>query len=138
MCELDLGHHVFRHVKKSWMDGDFIDPAAFRLRQTEDGQLEEGLSVNWVEYFGRQNPPEAVGPLCDILKRKRTIAPSSKFALLNVGQAKAAAATYTTAIIVHDKEPDDESHVLVKGYDAFNDEVAEELCKVVIDTFAAK
>jgi hypothetical protein len=46
MTELDPSHHFFRHIKKSWMDGEFVEPAAFRLR-TDDGRLEEGLSINW-------------------------------------------------------------------------------------------
>jgi hypothetical protein len=44
MAEVDPLHHIFRHIKKSWIDGDFIDPAAFRLAN-KGGQFEEGLSV---------------------------------------------------------------------------------------------
>ena len=52
MADLDLdpSHHIFRYVGGGSIDGDFIDPAAFR-RKVKDGKLEEGLSVNWVEYF---------------------------------------------------------------------------------------
>ncbi len=140
MPDLDLSHHFFRHIKKSWMQGDFIDPASFRLRRDESGQWEHGLSVNWVEHFQTATPQEAIGPLVAILEAKppprgRRIGGESKFALLNVGAAKAAAATYTPVSIVHDVEPDDPSHALVRGYEAFNDQVAEELAKVIMDTF---
>ena len=37
-----------------------------------------------------------------------------------------------------DEEPDDPSHALLKGYQSFNGQVAEELAKVVITSFAAK
>src|SRR5262245_8444854 len=68
---------------------------AFWLRE-KDGKLEEGLSVNWLEYFKKSKPQDAIGPLMDILTNKGfTVRASSKFALLNVGAALAAAARYT-------------------------------------------
>jgi len=138
MTDLDHAHHFLRHIKKSWTDGDFIDPAAFRLRK-EGGQFEQGLSVNWLEYFQASAPQDAIAPLRDILIRKgRTVGGQSKFALLNVGAAKDAAATYTPVAIVLDEEPNDPSHSLVKGYEAYNDQVAEELAKVIIATFPAQ
>jgi hypothetical protein len=50
------------------MDGDFIDPAAFRLRE-EHGKLENGLSTNWSEFFHAQ-PVKAVKPLREMLEQK--------------------------------------------------------------------
>jgi len=138
MTDLDDGHHFFRHIKKSWMDGEFIDPAAFRLKILENGQFEDGLAINWVEFFLRPTPKEAVQPLRDILRKKgRTVGGESRFALLNVGAAKAAGAKFTKVEIVMDEEPDDPSHALVKGYQLFNEQVAEELAKVVATSFAA-
>ena len=131
MTELDPSHHIFRHIKMSWIDGDFVDPAAFRMRQNEDG-----LSVNWVEYFGKSNAQEAVTPLRDVLTKKGLkIGGQSKFALLNVDTTKVAAAKHAKIVIVADEEPNDNSHALVKGYEAFNEQVAEELAKVVIATY---
>jgi hypothetical protein len=139
MPELALSSHVFRHIKKTWMDGDFVDPAAFRLRQETGGNLEDGLSVNWVEYFQKATAQEAIAPIRNALVKKgRSVGGESKFALLNVGTAKTAAAIYTSVAIVQDPEPDDPSHSLVKGYEAYNDQVAEELAKVVIDTYPAR
>lgn len=139
MTDLDDSHHFFRHIKKSWMDGEFIDPAAFRLRTLDNGQFEDGLSINWVEFFQKPTPKEAVQPLCIILQKKgRTVGGKSRFALLEVRGAKAAAARFTNIQIVTDEEPDDLSHALVKGYHSFNEQVAEELAKVVITSFAAK
>jgi hypothetical protein len=138
MTDLDHSHHFFRHIKKSWTDGEFIDPAAFRLRE-ENGQLEKGLSVNWLEYFQMPTPQDAIAPLRNILMKKgRTIGGESKFALLNVRAAKDAAAKYISITVVLDAEVDDPSHSLVKGYEAYNDLVAEELAKVIINTFPAK
>ena len=138
MTDLDHSHHFFRHIKKSWIDGDFIEPAAFRLRR-EGEHFEKGLSVNWLEYFQQPTPQDAIAPLRDILTRKgRTIGGESRFALLNVGAAKDAAARYTPVSIVLDEEKDDPSHSLVKGYEAYNDQVAEELAKVIMTTYPAK
>lgn len=140
MSDIDPAHHIFRHIKQSWMDEDFVDPAAFRLRENkEDGTFEDGLSTNWVEYFKKNTPQEAIPPLRDILEKKgRTIGGSSKFALLNVKAVKDAAAPYTVVTVILDDQDDDPSHSLVKGYEAHNDEVAEELAKVVIAAFPAK
>lgn len=138
-AELDPSHHVFRHIKKSWMDGDFIEPAAFRLRRQDNGQLEKGLSVNWVEYFKKHIAEEAVPSLREIfIKKGRNPGGKSKFALLNVGASKAAAARYTNITIVHDEEKDDPSHSLIKDFEAFNDQVAEELAKTVIAAFPVR
>ena len=138
MADFDTSSHVFRHIKKSWTDGEFVDPAAFRLRN-KDGVWEEGLSVNWVEYFQTGSPREAVNPLRGILEQKgRTVSPQSRFALLNVGEVIVAAAAYVEAAVVLDPEPDDPSHALVKGYAGFNEEVAEEISKVVMGTYPTR
>jgi hypothetical protein len=121
---LDHSHHVFRHIASSRIDGDYIDPSAFWLRE-KDGKLEEGLSVNWLEYFRVPTPQDAVAPLVDILQNKGfTVRASSRFALLNVGAAKDAAARYTSIAIILDTEVNDPSHALIKGYEAHNKQVA--------------
>jgi len=139
MLDLDPLHHIFRYVGGGSIEGDFIDPAAFR-RKVKDGKLEEGLSVNWVEYFEKATPKEAIAPLREtFVKKKFKIGATAKFALLNVGAAKTAAARYTSVSIVLDAQENDPSHSLIKDYDeAFNDQVAEELQKVIIDSFPAK
>jgi hypothetical protein len=138
MSELDPNHHIFRHVGGASIDGDFIDPAAFR-RKKKAGQLEEGLSVNWVEYFQKSTPQDAVPPLRDTFVRKgRKVGTGSKFALLNVGAAKAAAMKYASVAIVLDEQNDDPSHSLVKDCDeALNDQVAEQLASVILAAFPA-
>lgn len=139
MADLDPSHHVFRHIKQSWLDGDFLDPAAFRLRTEHNGQLEEGLSVNWVEYFKKPTPKDAIPELRGVFEKKgRKLGGQSKFALLNVGAVKASAAVHSAITVVLDAEPDDLSHSLVKGYEAHNDQVAEEIAKVVIGTYPVK
>lgn len=135
MAFLDSSHHIFRHVKASWMDGDFIDPAAFRLRE-ENGKFEDGLSTNWCEFFHAQ-PANAIKPLREMLEQKgRKISASSRFALLNVGAAVNAAAEYTSIQIATDGDEQDPSHVLVTGYEAYNDQVAEKFAEIVMAAYA--
>lgn len=137
--QLKPSDHFFRHIKKSWIDGDFVEPAAFRLRMENDGKIDKGLSINWVEYFRKPTPQEAIAPLVEILRKKgRTVNGGSRFALLKVEEAKNAAAKYTTVAVVLDKPKDDPSHALVTGYEKYNDQVAEELAKVVIKKFPPK
>jgi hypothetical protein len=111
------------------MDGDFVDPASFQLRE-EAGKFEDGLSINWCEYFD-QEPKKAIAPLIAVISKHRAIGKTSKFALLNVGEAKAEALEYVSVSIVTDDDPEDASHGLVQGYEKYNDEVAENLAKVI-------
>jgi hypothetical protein len=141
MNELDPSHHIFRHVGATKMHGDFVDPEAFALRTDEDtGEvIEPGLSVNWVEYFTQSSMQAAVAPLRYILEKKgRTVGGKSRFALLNVGATKAAAAKYVAVTVATDDDPQDPSHAQVKGYRDYNVAVSEELAKIVIATYPAK
>jgi hypothetical protein len=55
-----------------------------------------------------------------------------------VGTAKNATMKYATIAIVLDEQDDDPSHSLVKDYDeALNDQVAEQLAKVIMDAYPA-
>ena len=138
MTDLPPDHHIFRHIKTTWMDGDFVDPAAFRLRLESDGKFEDGLSVNWCEYFQKPTPNDAVQPLRETLVAGgRKVGKTSKFALLNVNETVKAAAKHVHVRVVLDANVIDPSHSLVKGYEAFNEQVAEEIAKVVIAAIPA-
>jgi hypothetical protein len=136
MQELPQKDHIFRHIKKSWMEDEFINPRAFRLREEDGKVMEKGLSVNWVEYFGVETPQAAIPPLVAILKTKgRKVGGESKFARLNVGRVIEAAAEFVTTTVQTDDDLQDPSHALIEGYEAFNDEVSEALGQIIIDTF---
>lgn len=146
MTHLPDTDHIFRHIKKSWMDGGFIDPAAFRLRKISESPtgFEDGLSVNWVEFFNMPSPAEAVVPLCKVMRANgRTVGSTSTFAMLNNGSVKTAASRYAQITVVHDRippsdgRPGDLSHSLVTGYETRNDQVAEAIHKVIICMYPA-
>jgi hypothetical protein len=138
--ELDPDHHIFRYVGGGSIHGDVVDASAFWRKEKEGKQLEIGLSVNWVEWFGMPTPEEAVQPLLQVFDKKPfKVGATSRFALLNVAVAKNAAAEYAAVSIVRDPEPKDESHSLIRDYDeALNEQVAEQLQKVIIATYPAK
>lgn len=138
--------HIFRHIKKTWMDGEFIDPAAFRLKRVTENPtgFEDGLSVNWVEFFEKADPSEAVVGTCEVMRANgRTVGINSGFAMLNVGAVKIAASRYVQVAVVQNEilpsegKPGDPSHSLVTGYETKNDEVAEEIHKVIIRMYPA-
>jgi hypothetical protein len=141
MSELDAAHHIFRYVGATKIHDDFIEPTAFRLRINENtGEIidKDGLSVNWVEYFQTSTPQEALAPLRRILESKTPplkVGTRSKFALLNVRAIKDAAAKYVQVTVVRDEKVDDPSHSLIKGYEMYNEKVAEELQKSIIDAY---
>ena len=108
------------------MDGEFIDPAAFRLREdlTSPTGFEDGLSVNWVEFFEKSDSAEAIVPLCEAMRANgRTVGITSAFAVLNNGTVKTAAFRYAQVAIIHAEtapsngKPGDLSHSLVTGYE---------------------
>jgi len=138
--ELDPAHHIFRYIGGGSIHGDFIDSAAFRRRKKKDGTLESGLSVNWMEWFGVATPEEAVQLLREVfIKKSFSMGATSRFGLLNVGTAKAAASKYANISIIRDSEPNDESHSLVTHYaDSLNDQVAEQLHKAMIASYPTK
>jgi hypothetical protein len=133
---LDPEHHVFRHVGGGSIHDGEIDAGAFELT-VKDGQLESGLSVNWMEYFGQGTPQETIKPLREMIQKRRKVGKTSVFARLKVSAASKAAALYTPVTIATDDDPDDPSHALISGFAMFNEQVAEELRKVVIDEFPA-
>jgi hypothetical protein len=68
-------------------------------------------------------------------KNGRRIGAESKFALLNIGAVKEAAAKYCIVTIALNEEEGDPSHSLIQGYEAFNELVAEEIRKIIIAAY---
>src|SRR5260370_34483177 len=112
--EVPSDDHVLRHVTASAIDGDFVDPSAYRLKTLPGGTMEEGLSVNWAEYFKKATLAETVPLVVTALEGKgRTIRRTHKLAGINVGRAVAAASAYVAIRFIKDPEPKDPSHALV-------------------------
>lgn len=76
-------HSVCRLVKATQYEDGELQPAAFVLSEKDS----DGLSVNWVEHVAEARE-EALRQILTVLHSKRTVRPSQRFALLNVGEAK--------------------------------------------------
>lgn len=119
LCGTD---HFVRYCSKSKLD-EHDQPAtsAFYLRRREDGQPEEGLSVNWIEHFRPASVEQAVDQIRGSIQVNVTS--NGRFALINVGDAKTTARQeYNRSLDVrHDPNCNDKSHCLVTGYTQIED-----------------
>ena len=118
-------------------DGDNVVRYCPKGKQTEDCQpavtafylnkeADDGLSVNWIEYFRLPKLSEAlVGVRLAMIGKGYTLRKSGLFALINVGAARRAARkNHNRQLqIKHDPIPDqsDYSHSIVVGYRTKND-----------------
>ena len=104
-------------------------PAAFELRPKK----EDYLSVNWFEFLDAPGIEAAVGEVRTAFRRKRyRVKPNGRFAVLEVGEVKAAVSAITgTARVEHRRLDDDESHSGILGYTADDFAVAVEIATLV-------
>ena len=115
-------HRVARYCGQTKQD-EYGGPAvtAFFLRKI-DGKDEEGLSVNWVEYFGLSDQEEAMRSVRAALERKgREVGTEGIFALLRVGDTRRAASPQRSICFRHDPVAQDCSHTLIVGYQELED-----------------
>ena len=124
--------HTARYCKPTVIDDNGVPlTSAFELRNGENY-----LSTNWLEYFDEPDLSSAVQCVRDAFHNKDyALRPQGRFAVLNVGAAKAAVleATGKTLRIDHLPLNDDQSHVGIFGYTADDLVVAVELKALVRD-----
>ena len=113
--------HVARHCKPSWIYQGLPKAEAFRLRAGEFS-----LSVNWLEYLRGVDIDDCLCLLRPIIARKRTVRPTHRFAVLQVGPARKALhrADQQGVIFRHDPDLEDQSHAGIFLQDAEEDTVA--------------
>ncbi len=104
-------------------------PAAFEIRPKK----EDYLSVNWLEFLDASDLDAAVGEVRTAFRSKEyRVKPNGRFAVLEVGEVKAAVSAITgTADVEHRRLDDDESHSGVFGYSADDFAVAVEIAMLV-------
>ena len=80
--ELPASDHVVRYVRgRDVSDEGMVNGAAFQLRPNEDG-----LSVNWLEYFAGYGKEEQLEKVRSLSRLQRSR--SARYAELNVGATK--------------------------------------------------
>ncbi len=102
---------------------------AFSLRRDE-----AYLSVNWLEYLDEQDQYAAIGRVRETFEQKGfTVRPNGRFAVINVGAAKAIATECFQGPLSIEHVPlaDDPSHSGIVGYTANDLAVAAALAVLV-------
>ena len=74
-------HHIARYCKPSDIEDEQIIATAFKLRD-----LDNSLSVNWLEFLNCPNREKEIAELRNILSTKLTVRARAKIAVLNVGE----------------------------------------------------
>lgn len=118
--------HVSRYCKPSAVDRQGRPMAAAFLPRRD----EEFLSVNWLEYCGLPDLEAAVGQVrMQFQGRGYGLRRNGRFAVLNVGTAKAAVSQQLQRQLRIDHQPrdGDESHAGIHGYSCTDLAVAAEL-----------
>ena len=108
---LEDRHNVVRYCGEQAISESSGLPksAAFKIRDNEDY-----LSVNWLECLHEFDPDIAlIGIRCALIRKGRTIGTKSKFATLNVGNARNTISQKLEYVlqIIRKMEEFDESHV---------------------------
>lgn len=108
-------NNVVRYVRPSLVrDDGSVDGSAFRLRSNEDG-----LSVNWLEYFEDQSRADQLKNICRLLRI--TPNPNGFFVELNVGKTKQEIRSYAELrferrpLEAEGDSPEDPSHCEILG-----------------------
>ena len=87
----------------------FVDPGAFVLRTFDDGTLEDGLSVNWLDVFSGSHQFQLQEVACRL---RLKVTSKGRFAELAVGKLKMLlAAENIDASVIHDPLEADDVHV---------------------------
>lgn len=127
--EIDEEHHISRYCKPSSISNGLPLASAFALKEQD-----EHLSVNWLEYFREPDLTQAIDCVRRaFLDKDYTIRPNGRFAVLRVGEVKAAISDLSPrpARIEHLPEEDDPSHCGVFGYTASDELIALEITRLV-------
>lgn len=113
-------HHIVRNVPWGKLRKDDNDPEkvigvlgeAFRMRPAEDT-----LSTTWLEYFAGARQEQIHGSIRAMRASMLEIRTKSGFAIGNVGNIAAVAATYSYSIrVLHEPEDDNKAHVAVRRW----------------------
>ena len=121
--------HCAENGKVTW--------TAFQLRQIDDY-----LSVNWLEYLRLNNRQEEIDEIRKILRSKLTLGAKAKIAVLNVDAiidyVRSHSPDFRELSVLHEPEEDDPSHSGVHGYGYDDQLIAGLIAEKVQELYPAK
>jgi len=143
--EVPGDNHISRYCGFTKLkQNGWASAAAFLLREMEDGQAEDGLSVNWLEHLKKATRFEAIREIQDILDRKMPngAGAKAKLAVLNVGTMRGHVLNETednrNLCVFHNRSRMDPSHSLIDGLRLDDLIIAELIAEVVQEMHPAK
>lgn len=133
--------NVLRYARPNLVDGDDVDGGAFQKR-VRDGEVEEGLSSNWIEAFAGLDKNQQISEIRRLFRL--SVKKNGRFAELPVGATIEAVLDEIDGLTIEEDplEPDEEngheadpSHALICG--APDPTTDAELAETVGDMIAA-
>jgi len=114
-----------------------VTGTAFQLRQIDDY-----LSVNWLEFLRVNHRQEEIGEIRKILRSKLTLRASAKIAVLNVGEiikyVRSNSPEAQELRILHEPEDNDPSHSGIYGYSYDDHLIADLIAETVQEIYPAR
>ena len=112
-----------------------VTGTAFQLRQ-----IEECLSVNWLEFFHLADRQEEIREVRKVLRLK--LGAKAKIAVLNVGETIKYVRTQSpdarNLSMLHEPEEDDPSHSGIYGFQYDDHLIADLIAEMVQETYPAR
>jgi hypothetical protein len=112
-----------------------VTGTAFQLRQ-----IEEYLSVNWLEFFRLADRQEEIREVRKVLRLK--LGAKAKIAVLNVGKTISYVRTQSpdarNLSMLHEPEEDDPSHSGIYGFQYDDHLIADLIAGIVQETYPAR
>ena len=112
-----------------------VTGTAFQLRQ-----IEECLSVNWLEFFHLADRQEEIREVRKVLRLK--LGAKAKIAVLNVGETISYVRTQSpdarNLSMLHEPEEDDPSHSGIYGFQYDDHLIADLIAEMVEETYPAR
>jgi hypothetical protein len=125
--------HISRYCKPtSVTEGGVPTGQSFALRPVDNNTL----SVNWLEYYGNIDQDEQINHVREDIGLK--LAARGLFAVLNVGEVIDYIQNVKILSVIHEPTDKDPSHSIIKGYDVYDQMVANMIAEKVIKTYAAR
>jgi hypothetical protein len=136
--------HCARYCGGATIDEDGrVTGNAFRLRNRGDTP-ESYLSVNWLEFLTRSDRSEQVKALQQVFatKTRFKVGSTARFAVHQTGELRdhvlATSPDARRLDVLHEPEPDDESHAGLYGLGLDDELIAELIAEAVQETYPAR